>query len=408
MAGALSHIRVLDLTRVLAGPWCTQNLADLGADVIKIERPGMGDDTRQWGPPWVPDGNGAATTDSTYYTSTNRNKRSVTIDISKPEGQALVREMVAKCDVLVENYKVGDLKRYGLGYEDLQPLNPRLIYCSVTGYGQNGPYADRPGYDFVFQGEGGLMSITGERDDSPGGGPIKVGIAVTDILTGLYATIGITAALESRNITGKGQYIDAALLDTIVAFGANQIADHFMSGNIPKRWGNAHPNMAPYQVFKTANGHVIVACGNDGQFQKLCGLMNRPELAADPELQTVPLRNNSRVRVVAEIQKTFLTQTSEYWLDGLAKAGVPHGPINNYKQVFAHPQVVARKLRVDIPGHKAGGSIPVVASPLRLSDTPVTYRLPPPVLGEHTNEVLGEILNKSAAEIDALKAKKIV
>ena len=278
----------------------------------------------------------------------------------------------------------------------------------MTGYGQDGPYAERPGYDFVFQGEGGLMSITGERDELPGGGPVKVGIAVTDILCGLYATIGITAALEARNRTGRGQFIDAALLDTIVAFGANQIADHFMSGNVPKRWGNAHPNMVPYQVFKTGNGHIIVACGNDGQFQKLCGLINRPDLADDARLKTVPMRNAERNFVVAEIQKSLLTNTSEHWLEGMARVGVPHGPINNYKQVFAHPQVIARKLKVDIPNHKGGASIPVVASPLRLSDTPVSYRLPPPVLGEHTREILSGLLNKSDAEIDALTAKKVV
>ena len=274
MAGPLSHLRILDLTRVLAGPWCTQMLADLGADVIKVERPVAGDDTRHWGPPWTKDGQGDNTEDSAYFTSTNRNKRSIAVDLSTTEGQALVRALAAKSDILVENYKVGDLKRYGLSYEDLREVNPRLIYCSVTGYGQTGPYASRPGYDFVFQGEGGLMSITGEADDKPGGGPMKTSIAVADVLTGLNATIGILSAIESRHETGRGQHIDIALLDTIVHFGSNQIVSYFTSGKIPQRWGNAHPNLTPYQIFKTADGHLIVACGNDAQYQAICSILD--------------------------------------------------------------------------------------------------------------------------------------
>jgi len=407
MPGALSHIRVLDLTRILAGPWCTQILADLGADVIKVERPGMGDDTRQWGPPWIKDKEGNPTTDSSYYSSTNRNKRSITVDMSKPEGQALVKELAAKSDVLVENYKVGDLKRYGLSYEDLAAINPRLVYCSITGYGQTGPYRDRPGYDFVFQGEGGLMSITGERDEW-GGGPQKVGIAVTDVLTGLYATIAITSALEARNVTGRGQYIDTALLDTIVAFGGNQAANYLVSGDIPKRWGNAHVNIVPYQVFKTKNGHIIVAVANDNQFKKLCEVLGRPQLGMDERFNSVPKRTIDRDVLVPLLQEALLEQDSEHWLEAFTKNGIPHGPINNYKQVFEHPQVLARGLRVDMPNHGAGGSVPVIASPLRLSDTPVSYRRPPPTLGQHTQEVLEDVLGKSAADLDALATRKII
>ena len=284
MAGPLSRIRVLDLTRVLAGPWSTQMLADLGADVIKVERPVLGDDTRHWGPPWIGDDAGAATTDSAYFSSTNRNKRSIAIDISTPRGQALVKALAKKCDVFVENYKVGDLQRYGLSYQDLRALNPGLIYCSVTGYGQDGPYAEKPGYDFVFQGEGGLMSINGDADDKPGGGPMKTSIAITDVLTGLNATIAILAALEHRHHTGEGQHIDLALLDTIVHFGSNQIVSYFTSGEIPKRWGNAHPNLTPYQSFRTQDGHLIVACGNDGQFRKLCAVLGEEAAGARPAL----------------------------------------------------------------------------------------------------------------------------
>ncbi|GAA4322648.1 CaiB/BaiF CoA-transferase family protein [Pigmentiphaga soli] len=407
MAGALSHIRVLDLTRVLAGPWATQTLADLGADVIKVERPVAGDDTRHWGPPWVADGEGRPTSDSAYFTSTNRNKRSITVDLSRPEGQALVRELAAGADVLVENFKVGDLARHGLGYEDLRALNPRLVYCSVTGYGQTGPYANRPGYDYVFQGEGGLMGITGEREDLPGGGPMKVGIAVTDVLTGLYAAIGILAALEARNVTGLGQHIDMGLLDTIVAFGSNQIANYFATGVPPGLVGNAHPNLAPYQPFRTADGRIIVACANDGQYKRLCQVLDRADLADDPRYQTMGGRSQNRAALCAQIERTMREHPTSYWAGRLIEAGIPSGPINNYKQVFEHPQVIHRGMKVDLP-HAGGGVTSVVASPLRLSDTPVEYRLAPPTLGQHTAEILQQVLGKSSEEIERLARKRVI
>jgi crotonobetainyl-CoA:carnitine CoA-transferase CaiB-like acyl-CoA transferase len=407
MAGALSHLRVLDMSRVLAGPWCGQSLADLGADVIKVERPGVGDESRTWGPPWVKDGNGQDTRDSTYFTSANRNKRSITVDIARPEGQALIRELVKKVDVLIENYKVGDLKRYGLGYADLSSINPRLVYCSVTGFGQDGPSASRPGYDFIFQGEGGLMSITGERDDLPGGGPQKVGIAVTDILTGLNATTAILAAIEHRHISGRGQYIDMALMDTIVAFGANQIAGFLATGNLPARHGNAHPNVAPYSVFRTGDGHMIIGCGNQGQWEKLCKAMGREELVQDARFTDMSMRTANRPSLAEELEKTLTQKPSAYWLERLTAADVPNGPINNYRQVFEHPQVLHRKLRVDM-SHVRGGSTAVVASPLRLSDTPVQYRHAPPVLGQHTAEVLKELLDKDDEEIARLSKGGIV
>ncbi|HYC15528.1 MAG TPA: CaiB/BaiF CoA-transferase family protein, partial [Stellaceae bacterium] len=288
MARPLSHIRVLDLTRVLAGPWASQNLADLGAEVIKIERPGSGDDTRSWGPPFLKDRDGKETGESAYFLSVNRGKKSVTLDISTPEGAKIARGLAAKCDVLLENYKVGGLAKYRLDYEDVRAINPGIVYCSVTGYGQTGPCAHLPGYDFIFQGMGGLMSITGERDELPGGGPQKVGIAVTDVLAGMYASVAITAALLHRERTGKGQHIDMALLDTIVAFGANQISNYFHSGKIPQRWGNAHPNLLPYEVFPTADGHLILGAGNDSQWVSLCAAAGRPELSSDPRFRTMP------------------------------------------------------------------------------------------------------------------------
>lgn len=407
MAGSLSHLRVLDLTRVLAGPWCTQMLADLGADVIKVERPEIGDDTRHWGPPWIKDANDENTDDSAYFTSTNRNKRSIAIDIAKPKGQALIRELAAKADVLVENYKVGDLTRYGLSYADIRAINPKIIYCSITGYGQDGPYAKRPGYDFIFQGEGGLMSINGERDDKPGGGPMKTSIAVTDVLTGLNATIGILSAIENRHVTGVGQHVDVALLDTIVNFGSNQIASYFASGEIPRRWGNEHPNLAPYQTFPTADGHMIIGCGNDGQFRKLCAFIGREELAHDPRFLKMSDRNLNRTVLVEELNKTLTQKPSSYWLELLADSDVPNGSINNYKQVFEHPQVIHRQLRVDMR-HPRGGTIGMVANPIRLSDTPVEYRYPPPVRGQHTAEILTSLLDKDADDIDALQAQNVI
>lgn len=407
MGGALKHIRVLDLTRVLAGPWCTQMLADLGADVIKVERPQTGDDTRHWGPPWVGDKNCRDTMDSAYFTSANRNKRSVAIDISLEKGQDILRELAKKVDVVVENYKVGTLSKYGLSYSDLIEINPSIIYCSITGYGQDGPYAHRPGYDFIFQAEGGLMSITGERDDKAGGGPMKTSIAVTDVLAGLNATVGILAALENRRETGEGQHIDIALLDTIVNFGANQIASYFMSGAIPKRWGNEHPNLAPYQLFKTADRPIIIGCGNDNQFKRLCVLLGREDLAGDPAFTTMSSRTKNRERLTLEIENTLTERSAEHWLRILEDSDVPTGSINNYKEVFDHPQVKHRKLRVDIP-HSAGQTVGTVANPVRLSKTPVEYRHAPPQRGQHTSEVLVQMLSLSDEEIRDLQKERVI
>ncbi|MGB7542322.1 MAG: CaiB/BaiF CoA-transferase family protein [Burkholderiales bacterium] len=407
MTRPLSHIRVLDLSRILAGPWASQNLADLGAEVIKIERPGAGDDTRSWGPPFLKDRDGRDTRESAYYLSVNRGKKSVTLDLSAPEGQRIARELAAKSDVLIENYKVGGLANYGLAYADIRKINPRIIYCSITGFGQSGPASHRPGYDFVFQGMGGLMSITGERDDRPGGGPQKVGIAVTDVLTGMYASLAITAAIAHRERTGLGQHIDVALLDSIVALGANQILNYFTSGKIPGRYGNAHANVVPYEVFATADGHIILAVGNDGQFASFCKAAGQPELAADERYATMPGRIVNRGTLIPLLREIFRQRTSRQWIAELEAAGVPCGPINNYQEVFADPQVRHRGLKVDIP-HPAGVACPSVASPMRFSETPVEYKLPPPLLGEHTREVLGKFLGMESAELDRLAARKII
>jgi crotonobetainyl-CoA:carnitine CoA-transferase CaiB-like acyl-CoA transferase len=407
MAGSLSHIRVLDLSRVLAGPWAAQNLGDLGAEVIKVERPGAGDDTRGWGPPFLKDGAGQDTKEAAYYASVNRNKKSITLDLSKPAGQAIAREIAAKSAVLIENYKVGTLKRYGLGYEDLKKANPGLVYCSVTGFGQDGPYAPRPGYDFIFQGMGGLMSITGERDGQPGAGPQKVGIAITDVLTGMYASVAILAALTHRERTGEGQYIDCALLDTIVAFNANQIVSYFCSGRIPIRYGNAHAQVVPYEVFPTADGHIILAIGNDGQFQRFCEIAGCQELAEEARFKTNSQRIVHRAELIPLIAEVMRQRSKQEWIVALEEATVPCGPINNMKEVFEDPQVKHRELRVDIP-HSSGGTAPVVASPMRLSATPVEYRFAPPLLGEHNDEIYRGLLGKSEAEIAKLKSAGIV
>jgi len=401
MSRPLSHIRVLDLTRILAGPWATQNLADLGAEVIKIERPGSGDDTRAWGPPFLKDRHGEDSAESAYYLSVNRGKKSVTLDIAAPEGGRIARELAAKCDVLVENYKVGGLKKYSLDYESLRKLNPGLIYCSVTGFGQDGPYAARPGYDFIFQGMGGFMSITGERDDLPGGGPQKAGIAVTDVLTGLYACIAINAAIVHRERTGQGQCIDMALMDTLVAFNANQILNYWCSGDIPRRWGNAHINICPYQVFATSDGHLILAVGNDSQFRNFCKAAGREELSEDARFRTNPDRLKNRDLLVPIVEAIMRGRSKSAWVSALEAAGVPCGPINNMQEVFENPQVRHRGLRVEIP-HPAG-SVPTVASPMRFSETPVTYDVPPPMLGQHTDEILQGLLGLSAQQIAELR-----
>lgn len=407
MAGALSHIRVLDLSRVLAGPWCTQNLADLGAEVVKVERPGSGDDTRAWGPPWLTDGEGRETGDSTYFSAANQGKKSVTVNLADPEGQALVRELARHSDVLIENYKVGDLARYGLDYAAVSALKPDIVYCSITGYGQDGPFAHKPGYDFVFQGVGGLMSITGERDDRPGGGPQKVGVAAADLFTGLYASIAILAALNHRAVSGQGQYIDMALLDSIVAIGGNQVTAHFATGEVPYRYGNEHASLVPYQVFATSDGHVIVAVGNDGQWRRFCEGARRPDLAADPRYRTSAGRVTGRAELIPDLARTMLARPTADWVERLEAVGVPCGPINDYAQVFADPQVRHRGLRVDI-ARSDGGAAPSAASPLRLAGTPVAYRRGPPLLGEHTDEVLSGLLGRTAAEIARLRERGIV
>lgn len=391
----LEGIRVLDLSRILAGPWCTQNLADLGADVIKVERPATGDDTRHWGPPYLKDGQGKDTSEAAYYLSTNRNKRSLEADIASPEGAALIRELVTHCDILVENFKVGGLRKYGLDYDSLNALNPRLIYCSVTGFGQDGPCATLPGYDFMIQGLGGLMSITGERDDLPGGGPQKAGVAVTDIITGMYATVAILAAIQERHRSGLGQHLDIALLDCHVAMLANQNSNYFTSGNAPTRAGNAHQNVVPYQVFAASDGHLIVATGNESQYRAYCKAIGAPELGDDPRFATNRLRVTNRDVLVALLSDIMKQGPRDEWISKLEAAGVPCGPINNIAQTFAHPQVQARQLRRELP-HPLGGTAPVTASPLRFSASPVVYRNAPPMLGQHTQEILQEILGKTA------------
>jgi crotonobetainyl-CoA:carnitine CoA-transferase CaiB-like acyl-CoA transferase len=403
MPGPLGHVRVLDLSRVLAGPWAGQNLADLGAEVIKVERPKVGDDSRAFGPPWVRDKAGNATRDSAYFTSANRGKKSITVNIARPEGQALVRSLAAKCDVLIENYKHGDLARYGLGYDDLKAVNPRLVYCSVTGFGQTGPYRERPGYDFMIQGMGGMMSVTGEPD----GGPQRAGVPIADIITGMYASIAICAALASRAETGRGQHLDLALLDSQIALLAYQNTNYFSTGKPPARIGNLHPNIVPYQPFKASDGEVIVACGNDNLFRKFCEAAGRPELADDPRFATNGKRVENRAEMTRVIQEFFGRRSKADWLERLEAAGVPNGPINDLAQVFEEPQVKARGVRIELE-HAAAGKLPLVASPMRFSATPLEYRLAPPLLGEHTDEVLRGLLGKSEAEIAALRAAGVV
>lgn len=405
--GALSHIRVLDLSRVLAGPWATQNLADLGAEVIKVERPKVGDDTRVWGPPWIRDQNGDYSEDSTYFAATNRGKKSITVDISSEPGQKIVKELAAISDVVVENYKIGDLKRYGLDYESLSAINPRLVYCSITGYGQSGPSSHKPGYDFVFQAIGGLMSITGERDDVPGGGPQKVGIAIADVMTGMYSSIAILAALNHREISGRGQYIDMALLDCLVAFGGNQVTGYFSSGKVPLRYGNAHASLVPYQVFHTADDDIVIAVGNDAQWQKYCEAIDRPDIAADDRWTKVTGRITGRNILIPELEKIMLSRKSTEWMTKFESLGVPCGHINNYKQVFEDPQVIHRGLKVDLPTED-GGMVATIASPLRLMGTPVQYNLAPPKLGGSTEQVLKQLLNKSDEEIESYKNNQVI
>lgn len=404
---ALGHIRVLDLSRVLAGPWCSQNLADLGADVIKIERPGAGDDTRAWGPPYAKDAQGKDTLEAAYYLSANRGKRSLTVDIASSEGQALLRELVQHCDVVLENFKVGHLKRYGLDYDTLKAIKPDLVYCSITGFGQDGPYAHRAGYDFLIQGMGGLMSVTGERDDLPGGGPQKAGVALTDLMTGMYATIAVLAALTHRDRTGEGQHIDMALLDTQVAMLANVGSNYLNSGKPPKRWGNAHANIVPYQTFACLDGHIIVATGNDGQYQKFVEAGGRPELAHDPRFATNPLRVQNRDALVPMLAEMVAARPRDEWIALLEEKGVPCGPINDVGEVFANEQVQARGMAVALP-HPSAGQVKLVRNPIRMSATTATSEVAPPMLGQHTDEVLRQMLGRSDEEIAALRDRGVV
>jgi len=404
---ALEHLRVLDLTRVLAGPWCTQLLADLGADVIKIERPGSGDDTRAWGPPYLKDAAGRDTTEAAYYLSANRGKRSVTVDISKAEGQQLVRKLAAAADIVVENYKVGQLARYGLDYARLAAENPRLIYCSITGFGQDGPYKDRAGYDFIIQAMGGFMSITGERDDLPGGGPQKAGVAVSDLMTGMYTTVAVLAAVAQRERTGTGQYIDMALFDTMIAMLANMNMNYLTTGRAPGRAGNAHQNIVPYQVFAAADGHVVIAVGNDGQYAKFCEIAGRPDLATDPRFATNAERVRNRAVLVPLLEAIVRERPAAFWAEKLEAAGVPCGPINSIAQALADPQAVARGIRIDLP-HPTAGTVPLVGMPIRMSASSPSYERPPPLLGEHTDEVLREVAGLHAEEIAALRLRGVL
>ncbi|MCQ4312410.1 CoA transferase [Pseudomonas stutzeri] len=407
MPGALSHIRVLDLSRVLAGPWCGQILGDLGAEVIKVERPATGDDTRHWGPPYLKGQQGENTSEAAYYLSANRNKQSLTLDFTQSEGQRIVRELVAECDVLLENFKVGGLAAYGLDYESLKAINPRLIYCSITGFGSDGPYAQRAGYDFMIQGLGGLMSLTGRAEDEAGAGPVKVGVALTDILTGLYATVGVLAALNHREQNGVGQHVELALLDVQIACLANQAMNYLTTGVAPKRMGNAHPNIVPYQDFPTADGDIILTIGNDGQFRKFAEVAGHPEWADDPRFACNKARVAHRQELVPMIRQVTVFRTTAEWVAALEQAGVPCGPINDVAQVFADPHVQARGLRVEMP-HPLAGSVPQVASPIRLSESPVEYRKAPPLLGEHSEALLKRLLGFDAEQVAALRSAKVI
>ncbi|MGH7933956.1 MAG: CaiB/BaiF CoA transferase family protein [Candidatus Binataceae bacterium] len=405
--GPLGHIRVLELSRVLAGPWAAQTLADLGAAVIKVEKPGAGDDTRGWGPPYAAARDGGTTGESAYFLSANRGKRSITIDFARPEGARLVQSLARKSDVVIENFKVGGLTKHGLDYPSLRPDNPGLVYCSITGFGQTGPYSHKPGYDFMVQGIGGLMSITGEADGRAGGGPMKVGVAVADIFTGLYATIAILGALAHRDRGGEGQHIDIALLDSQVAALANQAMNYLVSGVAPQRLGNAHPNIVPYQVFATADGHIIVAVGNDNQYARLCEVAGRADLADDERFNTNSSRVCHRDQLTSILSGIFRTRTLPEWIHGLERAGVPCGPINTIADVFADPQVQARGLRLELP-HPVLGAVASVANPIRYSVTPISYRSAPPMLGADSDELLRDLLGLASIEIERLREKGIV
>lgn len=406
MEKAFGHIRVLDLSRVLAGPFLAQNLADLGADVIKVERPGHGDESRTF-PPYLTAPDGAATDDSAYFSAINRGKRSVTIDIATPRGQQLVKALAEKADVLIENYRVGTLKRYGLDYETIRAINPKIIYCSITGFGQTGPYKDRPGYDYIFQAMSGLMSLTGQRDDLPGGGPAKVGLAICDVITGIYSSFAVSAALVHRDRTGIGQYIDMSLLDVQIAAISHINMNFLVSGAIPKRMGTAHPSIVPYQAFDGSDGNFVLAVGNDAQFAKLCDLIGRPDLPLDKRFKTNPERVKHRDELVPQLSIAFRERPVADWIEQLTAAGVPCGPINDLRQVFADPHVQSRTMRREMP-HPRAGTFPFLSNPIRFSETPPTYDRPPPALGEHTRSVLGDELGLSGAEIEVLARDGVI
>jgi crotonobetainyl-CoA:carnitine CoA-transferase CaiB-like acyl-CoA transferase len=405
-AQSLAGVRVLDLTRILAGPWCTQILADLGAEVVKIERPEVGDDTRSWGPPYLTDSDGGER-DAAYFHAANRGKKSVAVDIASAEGQALVRKLVSQSDVVIENFKVGGLKAYGLDYESLAALKPSLVYCSITGFGQTGPYAERAGYDFMVQGMGGLMSLTGQPDGTPGAEPLKVGVALTDVLTGLYASIGILAALRHRDATGAGQHIDMSLLDVQVATLANQSLNYLATGTSPKRLGNSHPNIVPYQAFATADGHIILAVGNDRQFQRFCELVGRADLGYDPLYATNPARVANRQTLIPILTDVLAKRTTDEWIEDLAAVGVPAGPINDLERVFADPQVQARGMQT-APRAADGATVHGVASPIKMSATPPQDDRAAPRLGEHTDDVLSELLDITAEDLGRLRAAGVI
>jgi crotonobetainyl-CoA:carnitine CoA-transferase CaiB-like acyl-CoA transferase len=404
--GPLSGLTVVDMTRVLAGPTSTMMLADLGARVIKVERPGRGDDTRQFGPPFLKDEEGDDTSEAAYYLSTNRGKESLTLDFAQSEGRKIARALAAKADILVENYKVGNLAKYGLGYDDLRHDHPGLIYCSITGFGQTGPYSSRAGYDFLIQAVGGLMSITGNPDGTPGGGPLRVGIPISDLLTGLYATIAILAALAHRQNTGKGQYIDISLLDSTVATLSYQAMNFLTTGEEPGRIGNVHPNIVPYQVFATADGNVVVAVGNDAQFVRFCEVIGMVELPLDPRFENNMERVRNRDQLVPLLAGTMVRRSSQEWMEVMDPAGLSCGPINSLEEVLSHPQVVARDMKIEMP-HPLSGTVTLVGSPLKLSESPVSYRLAPPLLGEHSDAILDE-LGYSAVDIEALRKDGVV
>lgn len=407
MPGPLNGVRVLDLSRVLAGPWCVQNLGDLGADVIKIERPAAGDDSRHWGPPWLNNAQGEPTRESAYYLSANRNKRSVAIDISVPQGQQIVRELAKRADVAIENYKVGGMTKFGLDYHALRAVNPRIVYCSITGFGQDGPCAERPGYDYLFQGLGGLMSVTGKPDDQPGGGPQRFGVPIVDLFTGMYAMVSILAALHHRDAGGSGQYIDVSLFDTVMAMSSGQLSNYFCSGKVPGRIGNASANITPYDVFPCADGQMVVASANQSQFESLCRAMGKPELAAEARFADNAARMANHDALFEELSSVFRTRTCAEWEELCYRAGVPCGPINDYRQALAHPQAAHHGTKIELE-HPYGVRAPGVANPMRFSGTPVEYRRAPPLLGEHTREVLGGELGMGESELARLEAEGVI